>query len=162
MKQLLFLICLLPALGFGQISKDSELFILLQKKDSLLFEVGFNRCNSEVLQEITSEDLEFYHDLGGIQNKETFLKATAENICGDSDRNITRLLVPESLEVFELKSNNELYGALQRGEHWFYMETPSEEKHRTGYAKFTSLWLLESGKWRLTRVISFDHRAMHD
>ncbi|WP_068593199.1 nuclear transport factor 2 family protein [Cochleicola gelatinilyticus] len=162
MKSYIIFIYLLPIMGFTQISQTSELFIQLQKQDSMLFEVGFNQCNNKVLEEITSEDLEFYHDIGGIQNKEEFLKAIAKNICGDSENKITRKLKVGSLEVFPLKMNNEIYGALQRGEHWFYRETPSEENHKTGYAKFSSLWILKEGDWKLKRVYSFDHKAANN
>ena len=80
---LLFLFFLfLTAPVFSQAAKDSELFKTLKKNDSLLFEAGFNHCNIAAFEHLISEDLEFYHDQGGLTtNKEDFLSNVRNNIC---------------------------------------------------------------------------------
>ncbi|MEQ8523163.1 hypothetical protein [Gracilimonas sp.] len=57
-----------------------------------------------------------------------------------------------------MKDNGELYGAIQRGEHEFYILEPGKEMYKTGFARFTHLWLLEDGEWILKRVLSYDHK----
>lgn len=144
----------------AQVKTPSELFLTAQKMDSLLFTEGFNNCKYEVLGDILADDLEFYHDKGGIQNKEEFIVATKNNICGSKDGKITRRLVAGSMEVFPLEKNGQLYGVLHTGLHEFYMQEPGNKTHKTGTAKFSCLWILTPEKmWKLKRVFSYDHKA---
>ena len=48
-----------------------------------------------------------------------------------------------------------LYGAIQNGEHLFYESKESEP----GSAKFSNVWMLENGDWKLTTSLSFGHQA---
>lgn len=159
MKHLLILFLLIPSAIMAQVAKDSDLFLALKKMDQMVFDQGFNHCDLKILDAVTATDLEFFHDQGGIQNKEAFLKATRNNICGDATIRITRELVNQSLEVFPLYENNTLYGAVQKGEHLFYRKEGQNQTELTGYAKFTSLWILEEDEWQLKRVLSYDHQA---
>lgn len=152
-------ILLFSILSVAQVERTSELFLQMKQLDSIVFDAGFNNCNLKALEAILSEDLEFYHDIGGIQNKTEFLNAMANNICGDPSALYTRKLVTGSLQVFPLKSKDTIYGALQRGEHEFYRQETNQTNLKTGYAKFTSYWELQDGAWKLKRVFSFDHRA---
>lgn len=146
--------------GHSQVSRDSELFLKLKEMDSLLFDEGFNKCNLTALNDIVSDDLEFYHDQSGQSNsKEQFLKTIKENICASPDMKPIRKLEPKSLEVFPLYNNGELYGAIQKGEHNFYMKEPGKEMYFTSTAKFTHVWLLNDGHWVLKRVLSYDHKT---
>ena len=70
-----------------------------------------------------------------------------------------RELVDESLEVFPLRDNGVLYGAIQRGIHRFFATEEGEPERETSVARFTHLWLLVDGEWKLKRVLSFDHRS---
>ncbi len=153
------LILLISITGFAQVEKTSELHLQMKQMDSIVFEEGFNNCNLTALEAVLAEDLEFYHDIGGIQDKAEFMEAMAKNICGNPSAKITRRLISGSLQVFPLKSNDSLYGALQRGEHEFYQQKPNEAREKTGYAKFTSYYELINGSWKLKRVFSFDHKA---
>lgn len=143
----------------AQVEESSELFKTLAEKDSLIFDEGFNRCNIEVTEEIVSGDLEFYHDVSGIQNREEFFKAVKENICSSPDRKPIRKLVPGSLEVFPLKDSGRIYGAIQKGDHQFYTKEPGKDLYLTGRAKFTHLWILEEDSWKLKTVLSYDHQG---
>lgn len=142
----------------AQISKDSNLFIQLKKTDSLFFEEGFNKCNFEILETYIPNDFEFYHDENGTQNKEQFFTGFRESICSNTKRKPIRKIVEESLEVYRLKNNGETYGAIQKGIHLFYIKEPNKELYLTNIAKFTSVWNLESGEWKLSRVLSYDHK----
>lgn len=139
----------------AQVEKSSELFKIIAAKDSILFERTFNNCEIEKLDLIIAEDLEFYHDVEGIQNKAAFVNAVKNNICknpGSRKRN----LIAESLEVFPLRNNGEIYGAIQTGKHTFQEKQQGILK-TVGIANFTHLWILENKQWKLKRVLSFNH-----
>ena len=143
----------------AQIEKSSELFVTLAKKDSMLFDEGFNRCNLQMTEDLISIELEFYHDTGGIQNRNEFFKAIKENICSDPDNKPIRKLVEGSLEVFPLEDNGTLYGAIQRGIHQFYIREPGKNVYLTSSADFTHLWILDDGDWKLKTVLSYNHQV---
>ena len=149
---------LFPNILSSQISKDSDLFIQLKKTDSLFFNEGFNKCNYEILETYIPDDFEFYHDENGTQDKEQFFTSFKESICSNTKRKPIRKVVEESLEVYRLKSNGETYGAIQKGIHLFYIKEPNKKLYLTNIAKFTSIWQLEDGNWKLSRVLSFDHK----
>lgn len=143
----------------AQVAESSELFKTLAKKDSLLFTEGFNHCNIQATEDLVSKDLEFYHDTGGIQNRKEFFKAVKENICSNADKKPIRKLVLGTLKVFPLENNGQLYGAIQKGIHQFYIKEPDKDLYLTSSAKFTHLWILEEGRWKLKTVLSYDHQA---
>ena len=144
----------------AQESPDSDLFQQLKSGDSLLFDLGFNQCRIEAYEKFISEDLEFYHDQGGLSTtKEEFLDSVRNNICSNSDKKPIRKLIPESLEVFPLYNNGKLYGAIQKGAHDFYIQEPDKELYKTSSAKFTHVWILENNEWILKRVLSYDHKS---
>ena len=63
--------------------------------------------------EFYSEDLDFFHDKGGLStSKEEVLSGIKNNICGK----VTRTLVEGSIEVYPIKD----YGAIEIGYHKFY------------------------------------------
>lgn len=135
-----------------------EVFEMLRLKDSLLFDQGFNHCDTAQLRILVSDDLEFYHDQSGIQtSKEMFIKGIA-GLC-HMDYKPTRELDEASLEVHLLKNNGKLYGAIQKGIHAFYGEEDGKPKYLTSTAKFTHVWILEEGAWKLKRVLSYDHQT---
>jgi hypothetical protein len=147
-------------MGNAQVSPSSELYKTLQKNDSLIFDSAFNECKTSDLNALIAEDIEFYHDTGGIDlGKEPFLKTVEQNICGNPNVRPYRELVSGTLQVFPLKNNGVLYGAIQKGEHNFYLRE-NGEKRPTVSAKFTHLWILEKNKWTLKRVLSYDHQPI--
>jgi ketosteroid isomerase-like protein len=110
-----------------------------------LWEDAYNNCKLDVMEEIISEDLEFYHDQGGLMtSKQKLNEALKNNICGK----VRRELKAGSLEVYPIKG----YGAVEMGMHGFY--SSKEKPQQLHYAKFVHLWKRENGKWRITRVIS--------
>lgn len=147
--------------AYAQVEESSELFRVLAKNDSLLFVEGFNKCHKEKFEGLMADDLEFYHDTGGQQNREEFFEAHKNNICSDSSAKPIRKLIPGTLEVFPMKKNGELYGAIQKGEHEFYIKETGKELYKTGFARFTHLWILEEEGWMLTRVLSYDHKGVN-
>lgn len=133
----------------AQISNDNELFQILKVKDSLFFEVGFNKCNLEVFEELLPEEFEFYHDKNGVtKSRTTFISTLKKNLCSTGKNKVKRVLEEGSIEVFPLYDNGNLYGAIQTGKHSF----------GSTIARFTNIWILDQGKWLPTRIMSYDHK----
>ena len=110
-----------------------------------MWEDAYNNCKLDVMEAVISEDLEFYHDQGGLMtSKQKLNDALKNNICGK----VTRQLKEGSLEVYPIKG----YGAVEMGLHAFHnKKEPGSEAH---YSKFVHIWKRDNGKWRITRVIS--------
>lgn len=109
------------------------------------WEDAYNNCKLDVMEEIISEDLEFYHDQGGLlTSKKKLNEALKNNICGK----VKRELKEGSIEVYAIKG----YGAVEMGLHGFL--PLNQQGHASHYSKFVHLWKRENGYWRITRVIS--------
>ena len=144
---------------FGQIDQTDELYLELKAYDSLLFQIGFNTCDIDQFVRFMHDDLEFYHDQSGItDSKASFIDGTKNGLC-NLDYQPIRKLDESSLQLFPLKNNGELYGALQTGIHHFYAKYPGKEEYLTSSARFSHLWKLEAGRWQVYRVISYDHQS---
>lgn len=142
----------------SQISDSADLFKELVKADSLLFEEGFNNCELSTLKNIIHDDLQFYHDTSGEENRAEFLQSFERNICSNPDHKPIRTLVRGSLAVFELKNEGKIYGAIQKGKHRFYIKEPNKDPFYTTSAKFTHIWVLENEQWKLKTSLSYDHK----
>lgn len=143
----------------AQVASHSDLYKTILEKDSLLFNVGFNNCDISQFENLLSDHLQFYHDKDGISNKAKFLADLKNGICNkQANRKVQRFLIKEKTELFPLYKNGVLYGAVHNGEHQF-----SEKREaQAGVAKFTNVWQLEDGVWRLTTSFSFDHQPLGD
>jgi hypothetical protein len=109
------------------------------------WEDAYNNCKLDVMEELISEDLEFYHDQGGLlTSKQKLNEALKNNICGK----VKRGLKPGSIEVYEIKG----YGAVEMGMHGFM--PINQQGPPDHYSKFVHLWKRENNHWRITRVIS--------
>lgn len=160
MKTLL-LLCFFSLISLSKVQaqEKSALYQELKVQDSVFFERGFNRCDLDYLKNQVSDDLRFYHDQGGLQNKSQFLENTANNICGSPAQKPIRKVAPESLEVFPLYASSKIYGAIQTGVHHFYIREKDKKDLWTSTARFTHLWILENESWKLTEVLSYDHQS---
>ena len=109
------------------------------------WEDAYNNCKMSRMEDIISEDLEFYHDQGGLTtSKKAIMEALQKNICGK----VTRELKKGSMEVYAIRG----FGAVEMGLHAFHNNRePNAKPH---FSKFVHLWKRENGKWRITRVIS--------
>lgn len=152
--------CLFSNFLTGQISKTDALFLELKQQDSLFFERGFNNCDIQYLEKTTDKNLKFFHDTGGFQDKKEFLARTKKYICSNLNEKVIRKINTESLEVFPLYNNGQLYGGIQSGEHYFYIRKKNKADSITGVAKFTSVWLKNQNTWKLSEVLSYNHKAI--
>jgi len=163
MRQSLTFICAFLFFGImnGQVETTSELYKTLKTNDSLLFDVGFNTCELSAFENLLAEDLEFYHDKGGIiPSKKAFIEGFKNGICGSPDFKSRREIVAGSLEVYPLFNNGVLYGALQKGIHRFFESANGQAETQGSTAKFTHLWLKDGAEWMLKRVLSYDHQMI--
>jgi hypothetical protein len=116
---------------------------------------AYNTCNLEKSKTFFTDDLEFYHDKGGlIQGVDKLMEAMKNNICNDPKRKVLRKPLAGTFKVYPLDG----YGAILTGDHDFYIVENGKEK-KTGTAKFTHVWLLKDGYWKMARVLSYDHKA---
>ncbi|WP_162087236.1 DUF4440 domain-containing protein [Chryseobacterium aquaeductus] len=51
-----------------------------------------------------------------------------------------------------------MYGAIQSGEHQFYIREKDKKDVLGGQAKFTSVWTKKDGKWIMSDVLSYNHQ----
>ncbi|VXB59572.1 Serine hydrolase [Flavobacterium sp. 9AF] len=142
----------------AQIDKNTSLFTDLKKEDSIFFERGFNQCDLNYLKSKVVNDLKFYHDQGGFQDKKTFFENIEKYICSNTESKPIRKVDIKSLEVFPLYNDEQLYGVIQKGIHHFYLRQKDKEDLWTSTAKFTHVWVLENETWKLSEVLSYDHQ----
>lgn len=148
-------------IAMAQVNKNSEIFKTLKAKDSILFKIGFNTCEVARSAELMTEDLEFYHDKGGVTtSKKAFVNQMKTGLCKkDNPEKTYRFLVEGSLEVFPLYNQGELYGALQNGKHFFSPIASMTYEETDNDALFSHLWIIEGREWKLKRVISYNHTS---
>ena len=139
------------------VAQDSEVTKLLTQKDKLFWK-AYNECDIAGMNEFLAEDLEFYHDKGGVTiGKDRLSTGLEEGLCKTGKNYLRREVVPESVSIYTLKNKDTIYGAVITGEHLFYLVNDSTEK-LDGQAKFYHLWLKKNGAWKMHRIFSFDHR----
>lgn len=135
---------ILPYASRAQAGQDSELYQTLLQLDATYFE-AYNSCNLEVQSQMMDNALEFYHDQGGLStSKSELITAIKANIC---DR-VTRQLVPESLEVYEIKD----FGAVSIGYHRFFNKLEPDAPSKP--SRFVTVWKKYPDRWTMYRIIS--------
>jgi hypothetical protein len=143
---------------FSQPDKKSALFKTLKQNDSLLFNIGYNQRDITPFENLLSDNFEFYHDQAGLTStKAAFISNIKEGLF-KLNYKPRRELVDSSLEVYPLEKNGIVYGAVQTGMHRFYALEKDKPEYLTSTAKFTHIWMLENGSWKLSRAFSYDHK----
>ena len=128
-----------------------ELARTIASLDSALFD-AYNQCDLEKFATFFIDDVEFYHDQGGVTlGRQNLTESVQKNICGK----VRRELVSGTLEVYPMRG----YGAVEMGVHRFHQPKLDPLKP-VGEAKFIHLWQNKDGVWKITRVISYDHRSL--
>ena len=127
-----------------------ELTKKITDMDSVLF-YAFNTCDVNLLKSLFTEDLEFYHDAGGLTNYSQNVNSIVQRCSRETK--VRRELVKGSLEVFPIKD----FGAVEIGSHRFYYTEKGQEEKLDGIFKFVHIWKNTNGDWKISRVISYDH-----
>jgi Domain of unknown function (DUF4440)/Domain of unknown function (DUF3471) len=133
----------------GKTMTQDELYKTIAGLDSAFFD-SYNTCDLKKFESFIDEDIEFYHDKGGLTtSRSQLVESIKNNICGK----VRRELIKGSLQVFPIAN----YGAIETGEHYFYSVADGKDAKPTGIAKFIQLWQLKDGQWKMTRIFSYDH-----
>lgn len=128
----------------SQDSENKALYDTIMDLDKTYF-TAYNDCDMKTQSEFYDDDIEFYHDMGGLAtDKAELLKSIEKNICGK----VTRTLIEESVEVHPIKD----FGAVQIGMHKFYNN--QEPNAISKPTKFIVIWKKTDSKWLMSRVIS--------
>lgn len=151
MALLLFLLALsvsqTNAQSLESIKSQEDLDKVIKSLDAALFD-SYNRCDLEKFGSFIADDVEFYHDQGGVTlGKDKLTESIKNNICGGDVR---RELVAGTFQAHYMKG----YGAVEIGVHRFYHP---KSNNPTGEGRFVHLWQYKNGTWKITRVISYDH-----
>ncbi|MEI9943847.1 MAG: nuclear transport factor 2 family protein [Chitinophagaceae bacterium] len=129
-------------------SASDSLYEEIARMDSIMFN-AFNTRNIDQFKSLFAEDLEFYHDQGGLTDYNhtvDFMKDVAKN-----NNQLKRELVKGSLEVYPIPG----YGAMEIGQHTFcHLENGKQD---CGTFKFVHVWQKKNNEWKITRVISYGH-----
>jgi hypothetical protein len=129
----------------------TELYNIIADLDSAMFD-AFNKRDISALEGFLSDDLEFYHDLGGVTNYDQNIDAFKKTFA--SDRKLRRELINGSMEVHPIKD----FGAVQTGLHRFYVTEKGQKEKLSSEAKFVNLWQNRNEVWKITKIISYGHR----
>ena len=128
----------------GDLQVEPTLYNTIVEMDSIYF-TAYNTCDLEKQAEMYSDDLEFYHDKGGLStSKNDLLESLEKNICGK----VTRELVAGSIEVYPIAD----FGAVEIGMHTFHNNQEPDAISKP--SKFITIWKQEGDSWLITRVIS--------
>ena len=147
---------LAPCAVFGQVTNDNLEASVRQFDDE--YWKAFNACEVQKQTRMNAQDIEFYHDVGGVmRGRASFAETTAKNICGRKDWRLRRAEVPGTVKFYPLRSNGNVYGAVVSGEHYFYHTNKGHAETLEGKARFTHTLLLNDGQWQVARVLSYDH-----
>lgn len=125
---------------------DQKLYQTITELDRAFFE-AYNTCdvNLEKYSAFYSEDIEFFHDKGGIMtSKQDIVDGTKKHICGK----VTRELVKGSIEVYPIKD----FGAIEIGLHKFINSEEPNSIPKVG--RFTIIWKNTNNDWKIVKVIS--------
>ena len=116
--------------------------------DAAMFD-AFNAHDVDRLMTLFTDDLEFYHDSGGL---ESYAEVTNgfRTLLGRND-GLHRELVPGSLEVYPIRG----FGAIEIGAHRFCHKENGRDD--CGTFKFLHVWQQKEGSWKVRRVISYGH-----
>jgi len=139
-------------------AQNNEALIKEAIKSDSLFWTAYNKCNVSEMMRFIPNDVEFYHDKGGITKGASNLEITFQrNLCGNKDFRLRREAIDKTVQNFPMKKDDKLYGLIISGDHYFYINETGKKEFRDGLAKFTDLWILENGAWKMSRVLSYNH-----
>jgi hypothetical protein len=133
------------------ILKSKDLFITILRQDSALFR-AFNNCDSGQYRKFFTDDLEFYHDIGGLTVSLESEMRSIKDMCARGTK-MRRELIQTGLEIYPIAN----YGAVEVGSHRFYFTNKGEAEKLGGIYNFVHIWQLKDGVWKISRIVSYGH-----
>jgi len=135
--------------------KQAELSTTISSLDRDFFE-AYNKCELSKIEAMFTSDIEFYHEKRGqLTSRQSVMEVFSKNLCGDKNNRVRRELVEGTLQVYAIDN----YGALEVGEHRFYLTRAGQKEKLDGIGRFANLWQLKDGEWRMSRVFSYGFRS---
>lgn len=118
---------------------------------------AYNACDAAAMAPFFAEDMEFYHDTGGVtRTRKAMLDATMKGICGNPNVRVRRAPLPDTIHFDPVPG----YGGVLSGRHQFYLTEKGMPERLSGTASFNTLWHYAGGQWQITRAFSLEHRAV--
>jgi ketosteroid isomerase-like protein len=118
---------------------------------------AFNALDADAIEKFFTEDVEFYHDKGGLTRSRDALVQTFRKKFSEKDSRLRRELIASSLEVYPLSDN----GAIEMGRHRFFQTSGGQNEREVTVSRFVHVWQKSSGQWRISRAFSYDHRSVN-
>lgn len=143
------------------VPEGQALYDALARRDAEFFELFFTGCDPARAESMLTTDFEMYHDKDGMVADDAagfvagYAKSCEAKKAPDAWRS-RRELVPGTMTVHRIAG----YGAIEQGDHVFYERKGDGPEKKVGKARFTQLWKLEDGQWKLARVLSYDHEPI--
>ena len=136
-------------------AQSGALFDTVAALDTAFFD-AYNKCDVAKMESLFTEDVEFYHEKRGlISHRKSLMEGITTNLCGDSNNKVRRELVTGSLQIYNISD----YGALEIGEHRFYLTQKGQPEKLDGIGKFANLWQKKDGVWKMSRVFSYGFQS---
>jgi len=161
MKKMFLALFLLP-LSIAAVAQteneDQKTIATIHRLDSL-FWVAYNQCDLPGMQKYVADDVEFFHDKGGItMGGAALIESIKKGLCSNDSFRLRRAEVKGTVKIFPLhKNGTEVYGAIISGQHHFYHNILGKPETLEGLARFMQLWILKDGTWKMARILSYDH-----
>lgn len=138
------------------INDPQALYDIIVYHDSLFWS-AYNSCDLELMRTFFTDDLEFYHDKGGLSKPlDNFMENIKNGICANENWRLRREVVPGSTSVYPIQG----YGALFTGDHIFYITEKDNQEKTEGKARFMHVWQFKDNEWKMSRVMSYDHKPV--
>jgi hypothetical protein len=132
----------------------NETIAAIYHGDSLFWE-AYNACDINKMQTFFTDDIEFYHDKGGLTStREALVETIKKGLCGNPNWHLRREAVAGTVKIFPL--NN--YGGLISGEHIFFITDNGNKEYLDGHSQFLQIWRLDNNEWKMSRILSYDHK----
>ena len=133
--------------GLTAATYPEPLYREIQVMDDSL-SAAFNAHKIDALMSLFATELEFYHDIQGLQDFNAVRAGFSSVFASNHDIRRERV---GTLEVYAIPH----YGAIEVGTHRFC----HEDSGRTdcGTFRFVQLWHRQTGSWKIARVISYGH-----